>query len=100
MKFPIKLATLYVLSALPFAAIAAEPLPAKSPASTSAPARGEPAPLFDHLDVNHDAYLTRDEARPSAAVSARFREIDMNRDGRIAAAEFKEVMQPKLAPEP
>lgn len=90
MKFPIKLATLYVLSALPFAAIAAEPPPAK----------GEPAPLFDHLDVNHDAYLTRDEARPSAAVSARFREIDMNRDGRIAAAEFKEVMQPKLAPEP
>lgn len=109
MKRKISLATLLVLGALPFGAIAADaadqPKPMDHPAirSESAPtpptspaAKEEPAPLFKQLDANGDNYVTKDEAKRSADVTARFSEVDKDRDGKISSVEFKEGMHAKL----
>jgi hypothetical protein len=95
-------ATLLILGALPFGAIAAEQSQptAQSPATKSTPsapaAKKEPAPLFEQLDSNHDSYVTQEEAKRSAEVTARYKELDADHDGRISAAEFKIGMQAKF----
>lgn len=101
MKRSINLATLFFLGVLPLGAIAADPVQAPAaknePAVPAAPsAKEEPAPLFKTLDGNHDGYVTKEEAKRSAEVTARFKELDTDRDGKIAAAEFTKGMQPKL----
>jgi hyperosmotically inducible protein len=53
-------------------------------AATDAPASTE----FRRLDVNHDGYLSRDEARKLRDFDKAFREADDNRDGKLDAAEF------------
>jgi hyperosmotically inducible protein len=53
-------------------------------AETDAPA----SPEFRKLDVNHDGYLSRDEARKLRDFDKAFREADDNRDGKLDAAEF------------
>lgn len=97
MKPNISLATLFLLATMPLGAISAEATPpsAGSPATRSAPAtpappaaKDQPAPIFDALDTNHDGYVTKDEAKRSADVTARFKELDTDHDGRIAASEF------------
>lgn len=97
MKYKIDFATLFLLAALPLGALSAEPTQppaAKETATVPAP-KEEPAPLFKELDRNHDGYVTKEEAKRSAEVTARFNELDADRDGRIAAAEFTKGMQPK-----
>lgn len=93
----ISLATLLLLGALPLGAISAEATPpsAGSPPTKGAPAeanspatRDQPAPIFDALDTNHDGYVTKEEARRSADVTARFKGLDTDHDGRISASEF------------
>lgn len=103
MKRNIKLATVFLLTALPLVASSAESMPAvptDSPATPIIPAapaaKEEPVPLFDRLDINKDRYLTRAEAKPSAEVRDRFKELDIDRDRKISADEFKKGMQPKL----
>lgn len=85
------LATLLVLGTLPMAAIAADPAP-----SAAAAAKEAPAPLFTQLDANKDGYLTKEEAKRSAEVTASFSKLDADRDGKIAANEFRMGMEPKL----
>lgn len=99
MKRRISLATLLLLAALPLRVIAAEPAQSATGTAATAPAapaaKEEPAPLFEQLDVNHDGYVTKEEARRSAEVTARFKELDADGDGRISAGEFRKTMQPK-----
>jgi len=97
MKRNISLATLLLLGALPLGAIFAE---ARSPSAGSPPTqsavaepmspttKNQPAPIFDALDTNHDGYVTKEEAKRSADVTARFKELDTDHDGRIYASEF------------
>lgn len=95
-------APLFFLAVLPCAALAAEPAPspAGSPPGKEAPAapaaKEQTPPLFEQLDTNHDGYVTKEEAKRSAEVTARFKELDSDQDGRIAAVEFKKGMQAKL----
>ena len=103
MKRNINLATVFLLAALPLAAISAEsmsPVPADRPTTPITPAapaaKEEPAPLFDRLDSNKDRYLSKAEAKRSTQVMDRFKELDIDRDGKVSADEFKKGMQPKL----
>jgi hypothetical protein len=100
MKRKITLNTLFLLAALPFGALAADPQPAAGgmpPADMSAPpsATIEPSPLFKQLDANHDGYVTPEEAKRSAEVTARFGDLDTNHDGRVSAPEFGAATQAK-----
>lgn len=96
MKHNISLSTLLVLAALSLGAQAAESSkqPKNAPAASSAPVTdGQAPPIFEQLDVNHDGYLTLDEVKRSAEVTARFTELDRNHDGKITVAEFKNGMK-------
>lgn len=102
MKFKTTLAPLFLLVALPFGAISAEPAKpapagpaAKEVAPAPAPATEEPMPLFKELDTNRDSFVTKGEAKRSAEVLARYKELDADHDGKISGAEFKKGMQPK-----
>jgi hypothetical protein len=92
MKSHKRITTLLFLATLPMAAVAADP--AQAPAGGSTP-QSAPAPLFTQLDSNHDGYVTKDEAKRSADVTARFAALDTDRDGKIAANEYKSGMEPK-----
>lgn len=83
-----------LIAAAALAAIAGETV--KAPVETAPATKEEPAPLFENLDANNDDYLTKEEARHSANVRDRFKELDIDRDGKISRPEFKEVMQPKV----
>lgn len=98
MKCKTSVATLLLLGALPIAAFAADPAqPAtgSSPPMATSGAKDPPAPLFLQLDVNHDGYITREEAKRSADITARFERLDTNHDGKISSDEFKSGMQSK-----
>ncbi len=92
------LATLLVLGALPLAAIAADATPPGGTTPGSAPTAGGDAtpPMFKELDSNKDGYVSRDEAKRSAEVTARFSELDKDRDGRLTVSEFRTGTQPKM----
>lgn len=102
MKRNASLITLLLLGTLPMAAVAADPAqaPAGGQATQSAPGapagKEAPAPLFTQLDTNHDGYVTKDEAKRSADVTARFAMLDADRDGKISASEFRNGMESKL----
>jgi len=40
-------------------------------------------PEFQKLDVNHDGFVSREEAKQNASVSAAFSQADMNKDGKL-----------------
>lgn len=81
----ISLATLLLLGVLPFGANSAEATSASAGSSPtrSAPAeaaaKAQPAPIFDALN----GYVTKEEAKRSADVTARFAGLDSHRDGRM-----------------
>lgn len=87
----ISLATLLLLGIQPLCAMSAEITPsAGNPEAESIPPaiHEQPAPIFDALDTNHDGYVTKEEAKRSADVMARFKRLDSDRDGRISPREF------------
>lgn len=99
MKYKTRIATVLLLGALSAGALAADPAPQTTggPSTQAAPpAKDSPAPLFEQLDVNHDLYITKEEAKRSADVTARFAKLDINHDGKISADEYKNGMQAKL----
>lgn len=91
------IAALMLLGAMPLTALAASDMqqPASgaaaaapaAPAADPAMAKAEP-PLFKQLDTNHDGYISREEAKRSATVSAKFDQLDANHDGRISVDEY------------
>jgi len=99
MKRKFRISPLLLLAAVPLAALAAEPYqsPTQSANDTMAadpPGAGKAeAPLFKQLDVNHDGYVTKDEAQRSADITARFSQLDANHDGKISVDEFTKGMQ-------
>ena len=105
MKRKFNLSTLILLAALPLGVLAVEPPPptgdvpaGKAPVTPGAsPAQVKPAPLFEQLDTNHDGYLSNEEAKRSAEVTARFNELDGDHNGRIDIYEFNKGMQENLS---
>ncbi|WP_168224899.1 hypothetical protein [Azoarcus sp. DD4] len=98
MKSKISLVALLLTGALPLAAIAAEPTrpPAADapPASTtpampdSAASKSDSAPMFKQLDRNSDGMVSKEEAKRSADVQARFSTLDADGNGSITLAEW------------
>lgn len=101
MKPKFTLATLCIAAALPLGALAAEPTTTGMPETRNTPvpaASGgtqEAAPLFEQLDANRDGFVTKAEAKRSAEVTSRFKDLDADGNGRISSEEFKKGMQPK-----
>lgn len=97
MKRRLSLSALLLLGALPLGALAAQydqyaQAPAASPPAKEQAPAAAPAqipPLFEQLDVNRDGFVTMEEAKRSADVTARFKTLDANRDGKVSADEFK-----------
>lgn len=72
-----------------------QPDPAVSSRTTrSAPDAARPAPdttaLMTELDANHDAFLSRDEAKADPRVERIFSSADADEDGRLTATELSE----------
>ncbi len=61
---------------------------------------GSSAPSFQSLDKNHDGQISRDEAKKSSEVRKNFDRADVNKDGKLDAAEFSalETAPTKSAP--
>jgi hypothetical protein len=104
MKRKSSIATLLILGTLPLAAVCADQMqpPRTHLAASSAPGyrpgrAGEEAmpPMFKKLDMNHDSYLTKDEAKASVEVSSKFSSLDADNDGKISVSEFSKGMQMK-----
>lgn len=52
---------------------------------------GSGAVSFQDLDSNRDGQITLDEAKKSPEVKAKFTAADINKDGKLDAAEFAAV---------
>ena len=48
----------------------------------------DPHGRFDELDVNHDGYVSRDEARNADELNTRFSELDRDNDGKLTRQEY------------
>lgn len=65
--------------------------PASAGASKDVHPRGtslDPHGRFDELDVNHDGYVSRDEARNAEELNTRFSELDRDNDGKLTQQEY------------
>ena len=61
--------------------------PSPVPAAVTPPTGASTAPDFDTLDVNHDGYITPEEAK-GTVLEQDFQRFDSNGDGRISREEF------------
>lgn len=73
-----------VVSAAAVVLALSSPLHADPEASTPSPVN----PTFQKLDVNHDGYISRDEAAKLREFGSAFAEADANHDGKLDADEF------------
>jgi hypothetical protein len=48
----------------------------------------DPHGRFDELDVNHDGYVSRDEARNAEELNTRFSELDRDNDSKLTRQEY------------
>lgn len=105
MKHRNSLASLFILAAIPVAALAAEPAPA--PPSTPPVSGAETAPgattskqqtppLFEQLDTNHDGYVNKTEGKRSADITARFKALDGDHDWKISVTEYNKGVEATL----
>ena len=53
--------------------------------------------MFQNLDANHDGQVSRDEVKNTPEVSNNFSTADVNKDGKLDAAEFSALEVPKDA---
>jgi len=51
-------------------------------------AGGSDKASFQNLDTNRDGQISLDEAKKSSTVSKNFSQVDINKDGKLDAAEF------------
>lgn len=71
------------------------PQPAAAPAPASPDKAGSSA--ITRLDTNRDGFVSRDEAKASPDVSARFKQLDRNNDGKLSAEELAAASNPAAA---
>lgn len=86
MKKHIAIAAIAALTAAPIAVFAAEEGVPDRPVA-GAPA-GTSSSMFEILDTNKDGYLTPDEAKKSAELTANWKALDRNGDGRVSPDEY------------
>ncbi|NMG74678.1 hypothetical protein [Aromatoleum diolicum] len=103
MKSTISLVALILAGALPMTSTAAEP--AKSPPATleASPVdagRTEVPPMFKELDQDKDGQVSKDEAKRSAEILARFDTLDSDRNGKVSIVEWAAVERPKSGTKP
>lgn len=108
MKSTISLATLVLAGALPLGALAADP--PKSPAAAEpAPMPAQPVPdagktevppMFKELDQNKDGQVSKDEAKRSADVLARFETLDSDHSGKVSLVEWNMAEKSKAGAKP
>jgi hypothetical protein len=97
---------LAVAMAMPIGALAASTAPPPNTSPTGSPPdksdRSAPAdtadaksvPSFKQLDKNKDGFVSRDEAQKSSSLSARFDELDLDRDGKLSQSELDAAKRP------
>jgi len=83
------------------AAFAQDPQPAQPeqqlpPASTTTPADSTMAtegqwPEFTTLDANGDGYVSKDEAKANAELTAKWAELDTDQNGSLTSAEYSKA---------
>jgi EF-hand domain pair len=102
MKRIATVSTLLLFTALPLGASAADPqapaadkAPIDMPATSAGNTAGSAHSFFSQLDSNHDGYVSKDEAKRSANISATFDNLDANHDGKISSSEFLKSSQNK-----
>lgn len=69
----------------------ATPTPAATPKQAAAPSAKDKAGMevaFSRADVNGDGKISKDEAARMPAISAKFEELDGNKDGGLSMEEF------------
>lgn len=74
--------------ALPLATGAADSSPPADKPATPGAGAGIQSSAFQMFDIDKDGFISREEARNSADLSARFNAIDTDHDGKISAEEF------------
>lgn len=79
--------------ALPAGVMAAD---TPSSPSKAAPSKAPAAamPPVDVLDTNKDGFISLEEAKKSATISKRFKELDLDRDGKLSQTELKALNSP------
>lgn len=78
--------------ALPAGAMAAAT--PSSPSGTPSKAPGASAPPFEQLDTNKDGFISLEEAKKSATISQRFKDLDLDRDGKLSRSEMEALSSP------
>jgi hypothetical protein len=58
-------------------------------------AQGQGQPGTARLDMNRDGQISREEAKGSPELNARFNELDRNRDGVLSADEISNASSPR-----
>jgi hypothetical protein len=81
-------------STLPMSAMAAD---AQAPAAEQ-PTASPAEEAFKRADVNHDATLTKEEAKTMPGIASQFSELDKNADGVLSYDEFQSALKPAPAP--
>lgn len=71
------------------------PPPAAAPAPASPDKAGSSA--ITRLDTNRDGFVSREEAKASSDVSARFKQLDKNNDGKLSPEELAAASNPAPA---
>jgi hypothetical protein len=90
MKTMMSLLAVALASALPLAALGAEPANTPKAVTPAEQDAAKPAadPMFEQLDQDKDGQISQGEAKRSADVQARFKQLDTDHSGMISLAEW------------
>lgn len=70
------------------AAFAQDPAPAQQPATDKPTATESAWPEFTTLDANGDGYVSKDEAKANAALTAAWADLDTDKNGSLSSSEY------------
>lgn len=75
--------------------------PESSPTTTDTTMATEGAlPEFTTLDVNGDGYVSKDEAKANASLTAKWADIDTDKNGSISSSEYSKARDMEKSKEP
>lgn len=88
------------------AAFAQDPTPPAQPESSpptttdTTMATEGALPEFTTLDVNGDGYVSKDEAKANASLTAKWADIDTDKNGSISSSEYSKARDMEKSKEP